>query len=79
MEDRAGRGGGTVKTELPALQLRSYGEKTRRGQTSEADGCSFHLHFHLQAQRMCRTAFTARYGPVSDALLDELVAARLED
>jgi len=28
---------------------------------------------------MCRAAFTARYGPVSDALLDTLVATRLDD
>eukprot|EP00983_Pelagomonas_calceolata_P095798 1158052-Pelagomonas_calceolata.AAC.3 len=33
----------------------------------------------LSARRMCKAAFTARYGPVSDALLDTLIATRLDD
>ncbi|GFH06025.1 hypothetical protein HaLaN_00585, partial [Haematococcus lacustris] len=31
-----------------------------------------------QSKRLCEQAFTARYGPVSPALMDSLVAARLD-
>lgn len=36
-------------------------------------------HEALEAKRMCKAAFIARYGPVSDSMLDQLIAARLDD